>query len=130
MISTAVKKLVELKQDQRIAYYDKKRKELYFTSIQKVWVILHPIINSDRKETSKCMPKRDGPYMIFPQRSSVSCVVSYLDSSDKSIGTYQISGVKPLTDVETTPTAPLRKRGRHNLSDVVSSMSSNLETER
>ncbi|GIY58642.1 gag-Pol polyprotein [Caerostris darwini] len=103
MISTAVKKRVELKQDQRIFYYDKNRKKRYFTSVQKVWVILHSISNPHRNKTSKCMPKRDEPYVIFTQRSPVSCEVAYADSSDKSIGTYHISGLKPLTDVKTTP---------------------------
>ncbi|GIY43796.1 uncharacterized protein CDAR_561081 [Caerostris darwini] len=84
----------------------------YFTPGQKVWVILHPVSNPHRKKTLKFTTKRDGPYVILTKRSPLSYKVSNFDSPDTPIGTYHVSALNSFTGVETTPIAPLRKRGR------------------
>ncbi|GIY73482.1 hypothetical protein CDAR_584271 [Caerostris darwini] len=75
------------------------------------------------------MPKHDGPYAILTQRSPASYESANLDSLESPIGTYHVSALKPFTYEETTPIAPLRKRGKSKKSDVVSNTSRNLETE-
>ncbi|GIY34747.1 hypothetical protein CDAR_4581 [Caerostris darwini] len=85
------------------------------------------VSNAHKKKTPKFMSKLDGPYVILTQRSPVSNEVANLYSPDTPIGKYHVSPLKPFVEVETTPIAPLMKRGRPKKSDAVSSTSYNLK---
>ncbi|GBL98831.1 Gag-Pol polyprotein [Araneus ventricosus] len=111
-ITNDIRDRIEMKQDQRKKYYDKNRRKVYYSPGDKVWVTLHPISNAKNKKTSKCMPKRDGPYLILIQKSPTSYVIASLDKPSEPIATYHISALSPFRDMDTSPVAPLRKRGR------------------
>ncbi|GFU90211.1 gag-Pol polyprotein [Trichonephila clavipes] len=77
-ITEDIQEIIETKQDQRIKQYDKNRRPVYYSPGDKVWVTLHPISNAKNKETTKFMPKRDGPYLILTQNSPTSYVIASL----------------------------------------------------
>ncbi|GFY20613.1 gag-Pol polyprotein [Trichonephila clavipes] len=85
-ITEDIRERIETKQDQRKKQYDKNRHPVYYSPGDKVWVTLHPISNAKNKKTSKFMPKRDA--------------------------TYHTSALTPFKDMDTSPVAPLLKRGR------------------
>ncbi|GFX09946.1 gag-Pol polyprotein [Trichonephila clavipes] len=62
------------------------------------------------------MPKRDGPYLILTQKSPTSYVIASLTNPSEPIyiyiATYHTSALTPFKDMDTSPVAPLRKRGR------------------
>ncbi|GFS88614.1 gag-Pol polyprotein [Trichonephila clavipes] len=58
------------------------------------------------------MPKRDGPYLILTQKSPTSYVIASLANLSEPIATYHTSALTPVKDINTSPVAPLRKRGR------------------
>ncbi|GFX69502.1 gag-Pol polyprotein [Trichonephila clavipes] len=58
------------------------------------------------------MPKRDGPYLILTQKSPTSYVIASLANPSEPIATYHTSALTPVKDINTSPVAPLRKRGR------------------
>ncbi|GFU91738.1 gag-Pol polyprotein [Trichonephila clavipes] len=58
------------------------------------------------------MPKRDGPYLILTQKSPTSYVIASLTNPSEQITTYHTSALTPFKDMDTSPVAPLRKRGR------------------
>ncbi|GFS99972.1 retrovirus-related Pol polyprotein from transposon 17.6 [Trichonephila clavipes] len=99
-------------EDQRKKQYDKNRRPVYYSPGDKVWVTLHPISSAKNKKTSKFMPKRDGPYLILTQKSPTSYVIASLANPSEPIATYHISALTPVKDINTSPVAPLRKRGR------------------
>ncbi|GFU28051.1 hypothetical protein TNCV_3153681 [Trichonephila clavipes] len=105
-------KRIETKQDQRKKQYDKNRRPVYYSPGDKVWVTLHPISSAKNKKTSKFMPKRDGPYLILTQKSPTSYVIASLANPSEPIATYHTSALTPVKDINTSPVAPLRKRGR------------------
>ena len=110
--SKTIRERVEMKQDRQKYYYDKKRRQAYFSPGEKVWVNSHPLSSAAKKKTSKFMPKRDGPYLILTQRSPVTYEIASLDRPDQCIGTYHVSALNPFSGTSTTPVEPLRKRGR------------------
>ncbi|GFW78890.1 retrovirus-related Pol polyprotein from transposon 17.6 [Trichonephila clavipes] len=75
-------------------------------------VTLHPISSAKNKKTFKFMPKRDGPYLILTQKSPTSYVIASLANPSEPIATYHTSALTPVKDINTSPVAPLRKRGR------------------
>ncbi|GFU15404.1 transposon Tf2-6 polyprotein [Trichonephila clavipes] len=85
---------------------------VYYSPGDKVWVTLHPISSAKNKKTSKFMPKRDGPYLILTQKSPTSYVIASLANPSEPIATYHTSALTPVKDINTSPVAPLRKRGR------------------
>ncbi|GFX62315.1 gag-Pol polyprotein [Trichonephila clavipes] len=58
------------------------------------------------------MPKRDGPYLILTEKSPTSYVIASLTNPSEPIATYHTSALTPFKDMDTSPVAPLRKRGR------------------
>ncbi|GFX93186.1 gag-Pol polyprotein [Trichonephila clavipes] len=58
------------------------------------------------------MPKHDGPYFILTQKSPISYVIASLTNPSEPIATYHISALTAFKDMDTSPVAPLRKRGR------------------
>ncbi|GFT42188.1 hypothetical protein TNCV_1008631 [Trichonephila clavipes] len=111
-ITEDIRERIETKQDQRKKQYDKNRRPVYYSPGDKVWVTLHPISSAKNKKTSKFMPKRDGPYLILTQKSPTSYVVASLANPSEPIATYHTSALTPVKDINTSPVAPLRKRGR------------------
>ncbi|GFS75294.1 transposon Tf2-9 polyprotein [Trichonephila clavipes] len=110
-ITEDIRERIETKQDQRKKQYDKNRRPVYFSLGDKVWVTLHPISSAKNKKTSKFMPKRDGPYLILTQKSPTSYVIASLANPSEPIATYHTSALTPVKDINTSPVAPLRKRG-------------------
>ncbi|GFS82415.1 transposon Ty3-I Gag-Pol polyprotein [Trichonephila clavipes] len=111
-ITEDIRERIETKQDQRKKQYDKNRRPVYYSPGDKVWVTLHPISSAKNKKTSKFMPKRDGPYLILTQKSPTSYVIASLANPSEPIATYHTSTLTPVKDINTSPVAPLRKRGR------------------
>ncbi|GFW08707.1 integrase catalytic domain-containing protein [Trichonephila clavipes] len=111
-ITEDIRERIETKQDQRKKQYDKNRRPVYYSPGDKVWVTLHPISSAKNKKTSKFMPKRDGPYLILTQKSPTSYVIASLANPSEPIATYHTSALTPVKDINTSPVAPLRKRGR------------------
>ncbi|GFV29814.1 transposon Tf2-11 polyprotein [Trichonephila clavipes] len=111
-ITEDIRKRIETKQDQRKKQYDKNRRPVYYSPGDKVWVTLHPISSAKNKKTSKFMPKRDGPYLILTQKSPTSYVIASLANPSEPIATYHTSALTPVKDINTSPVAPLQKRGR------------------
>ncbi|GFX66255.1 gag-Pol polyprotein [Trichonephila clavipes] len=111
-ITEDIRERIETKQDQRKKQYDKNRRPVYYSPGDKVWVTLHPISSAKNKKTSKFMPKRDGPYLILTQKSPTSYVIASLVNPSEPIATYHTSALTPVKDINTSPVAPLRKRGR------------------
>ncbi|GFV17491.1 hypothetical protein TNCV_1272781 [Trichonephila clavipes] len=111
-ITEDIRERIETKQDQRKMQYDKNRRPVYYSPGDKVWVTLHPISSAKNKKTSKFMPKRDGPYLILTQKSPTSYVIASLANPSEPIATYHTSALTPVKDINTSPVAPLRKRGR------------------
>ncbi|GFX06263.1 retrovirus-related Pol polyprotein from transposon 412 [Trichonephila clavipes] len=87
-ITEDIRERRETKQDQRKKQYDKNRRPVYYSPGDKVWVTLHPISNAKNKETSKFMPKRDGPYLILTQKSPTSYVIASLTNPSEPIYSY------------------------------------------
>ncbi|GFX08823.1 gag-Pol polyprotein [Trichonephila clavipes] len=58
------------------------------------------------------MPKGDGPYLILSQKSPTSYVIASLTNPSEQIATYHTSALTPFKGMDTSPVAPLRKRGR------------------
>ncbi|GFY31064.1 transposon Tf2-6 polyprotein [Trichonephila clavipes] len=111
-ITEDIRERIETKQDHRKKQYDKNRRPVYYSPGDKVWVTLHPISNAKNKKTSKFMLKRDGPYLILTQKSPTSYVIASLANPSEPIATYHTSALTPVKDINTSPVAPLRKRGR------------------
>ncbi|GFT17098.1 retrovirus-related Pol polyprotein from transposon 412 [Trichonephila clavipes] len=111
-ITEDIRERIETKQDQRKKQYDKNRRPVYYSPGDKVWVTLHPISSAKNKKTSKFMPKRDGPYVILTQKSPTSYVIASLANPFEQVATYHTSALTPVKDINTSPVAPLRKRGR------------------
>ncbi|GFT94644.1 transposon Tf2-6 polyprotein [Trichonephila clavipes] len=111
-ITEDIRERIETKQDQRKKQYDKNSRPVYYSPGDKVWVTLHPISSAKNKKTSKFMPKRDGPYLILTQKSPTSYVIASLANPSEPIATYHTSALTPVKDINTSPVAPLRKRGR------------------
>ncbi|GFW72894.1 gag-Pol polyprotein [Trichonephila clavipes] len=111
-VTEDIRERIETKQDQRKKQYDKNRRPVYYSPGDKVWVTLHPISSAKNKKTSKFMPKRDGPYLILTQKSPTSYVIASLANPSEPIATYHTSALTPVKDINTSPIAPLRKRGR------------------
>ncbi|GFY29536.1 transposon Ty3-I Gag-Pol polyprotein [Trichonephila clavipes] len=109
-ITEDIREKIETKQDQRKKQYDKNRRPVYYSPGDKVGVTLHPISSAKNKKTS--MPKRDGPYLILTQQSPTSYVIASLANPSEPIATYHTSALTPVKDINTSPVAPLRKRGR------------------
>ncbi|GFS54324.1 gag-Pol polyprotein [Trichonephila clavipes] len=84
---------------------------VYYSPGDKVWVTLHPISNAKNKLTYKLMPKRDGSYLFLTQKSLISYVITSLVNPSKPIATYHTSASTLFKDMDTSPVAPLRKRG-------------------
>ncbi|GFX37943.1 gag-Pol polyprotein [Trichonephila clavipes] len=111
-ITEDIRERIETKQDQRKKQYDKNHRPVYYSPGDKVWVTLHPISSAKNKKTSKFMPKRDGPYLFLTQKSPTSYVIASLANPSEPIATYHTSALTPVKDINTSPVAPLRKRGR------------------
>ncbi|GFX55380.1 gag-Pol polyprotein [Trichonephila clavipes] len=117
-----IRERIETKQDQRKKQYDKIRHPVYYSTGDKVWVTLHPISNAKNKKTSMFMPKRDGSFLILSQKSPTSYVIASLTNPSEPIyiyiyiyiyiATYHTSALTPFKDMDTSPVAPLQKRGR------------------
>ena len=107
-----IRERIELKQDQRKRQFDKNRRQAYYAPGDKVWINLHPRSDARNKKTAKFMPKRDGPYQVLTQKSPTTYVIASLDNPSQPLATYHTSALTPFRDCDTSPVAPLRKRGR------------------
>ncbi|GFT19387.1 uncharacterized protein TNCV_2533151 [Trichonephila clavipes] len=96
------------KQDCQKENFDRRRRK-YYKPGDKVWVTIYPI--SRNKQSGKCMPKREGPYLILTLRSPVTYEIA---DPDQALGTYHVSALKdyqePETERNTGFVAPLRKK--------------------
>lgn len=124
-ISNKIRERIEKKQDQRKQQFDRRRRPLYFSPGDKVWVTTHPKSNASKSKTAKFMPKRDGPYVITTQRSPTTYEVAHVDKPEVPMGRYHVSALTKCLDDNVVPVAPLRRRGRprnldpsHNLSNL------------
>ena len=107
-----IKEKVEAKQDHRKKYADRKRQKGHcFAPGDKVWVELHPVSKASAQKTSKFMPKRDGPYVILTQKSPTTFVIASIENPTEPLATCHTSALKLCTS-DSTPVAPIRKRGR------------------
>ncbi|GBM78540.1 hypothetical protein AVEN_244621-1 [Araneus ventricosus] len=111
-LSSEIRDRIEKKHDQRKQQFDRRRRPLYFSSADKVWVTTHPVSKAHSKITAKFVPKRDGPYLILTQKSPTTYVVSRLDSHDEPLGTYHVPALHPVQSRDTQPVSPIKKRGR------------------
>ncbi|GFU31154.1 retrovirus-related Pol polyprotein from transposon 412 [Trichonephila clavipes] len=87
-----------------------------------VWVKLHPLSKASQNRSAKLMPRRDGPYIVLPQRSPTTFVVASCDKPDEPLGVYHTSALTPfLNGTETqSPVVPLKKRGRPRKQPLIS----------
>ncbi|GFT57630.1 uncharacterized protein TNCV_4635481 [Trichonephila clavipes] len=58
------------------------------------------------------MPRRDGPYVIFTQRSPSSYEIASLDNPGEPLRVYHTSALTPCSNDKVKPLIHLRKRGR------------------
>ncbi|KAF8781604.1 Transposon Tf2-6 polyprotein like [Argiope bruennichi] len=113
-IMNELRERIEMKQDRRKIYYDKNRKQVFYSPGDKVWVTSHPISNKFKRKTSKFAPRRDGPYIILTQRSPTTYEIASPSDPSTSLGTYHTSALRSYSrNMEAdTPLHPIRKRGR------------------
>ncbi|GBN97756.1 hypothetical protein AVEN_146913-1 [Araneus ventricosus] len=111
-LSSEIRDKFKKKQDRRKQQFDRRRRPLYFSSGDKVWVTTHPVSKAHSKITAKFVPKRDGPYLILTQKSPKTYVVSRLDSPDEPLGTCHVSALHPVQSRDTQPGSPIKKRER------------------
>ncbi|KAF8778216.1 Retrovirus-related Pol polyprotein like [Argiope bruennichi] len=113
-IMNELRERIEMKQDRRKIYYDKNRKQVFYSPGEKVWVTSHPISNKFKRKTSKFAPRRDGPYIILTQRSPTTYEIASPSDPSTSLGTYHTSALRSYSrNMEAdTPLHPIRKRGR------------------
>ncbi|GFU82954.1 integrase catalytic domain-containing protein [Trichonephila clavipes] len=111
--STQMREVVEEQQDSWKFYADKKRKAApTYQPGEHVFVASHPLSNAAQGRSAKLMPRRDGPYVIFTQRSPSSYEISSLDNPGAPLGVYHTSALTPCNNDEIKPLIPLRKRRR------------------
>ncbi|KAF8795401.1 Gag-Pol polyprotein-like protein [Argiope bruennichi] len=105
---------IEMKQDRRETYYDKNRKQVFYSPGDKVWVTSYPISNKFKRKTSKFVPRRDGPYIILTQRSPTTYEIASPSDPSTTLGTYHTSALRSYSqNMEAdTPLHLIRKRGR------------------
>ncbi|GBM58427.1 Protein NYNRIN [Araneus ventricosus] len=111
-LSSEIRDRIEKKQDQRKQQFGRRRRPLYFSPGDKVWVTTHPVSKAHSKITAKFVPKKDRPYLTLTQKSPTTYVVSRLDSPDEPLGTYHVSALHPVQSRDTQPVSPIKKRGR------------------
>ncbi|GBN68938.1 hypothetical protein AVEN_122666-1 [Araneus ventricosus] len=111
-LSSEIRDKIEKKQDRRKKQFGRRRRPLYFSPGDKVWVTTHPVSKAHSKITAKFVPKRDGPYLILTQKSPTTYIVSRLDSPNGPLGTYHVSALHPVQSRDTQPVSPIKKRGR------------------
>ncbi|KAF8788036.1 hypothetical protein HNY73_009573 [Argiope bruennichi] len=106
---------VEQKQDKRKAYYDRRRRQVFYKQGDLVWVTLHPVSKSQNKKSRKFMPKREGPYLVVTNRSPTMYDIADPAKPDVALGTYHSSALRayklPVAR-DSGIVAPLRRRGR------------------
>ncbi|GBN85496.1 hypothetical protein AVEN_77444-1 [Araneus ventricosus] len=111
-LSSEIRDRIEKKQDQRKQQFDSRRRPLYLSPGDKVWVTTHPVSKAHSKITAKFVPKRDGRYLILTQKSPTTYVVSRLDSPDEPLGTYHVPALHPVQRRYTQPVSPIKKLGQ------------------
>ncbi|GFY16178.1 retrovirus-related Pol polyprotein from transposon 412 [Trichonephila clavipes] len=110
--STQIREVVEEQQDSRKFYADKKRKAApTYQPGEHVFVASHPLSNAAQGRSAKLMPCRDGPYVIFTQRSP-SYEIASLDNPKVPLGVSHTYALSPCNIDKVKPLIPLRKRGR------------------
>ncbi|GBN54506.1 Retrovirus-related Pol polyprotein from transposon 297 [Araneus ventricosus] len=109
------KEVAEMQQDLRKECGNKQRRRApnYFPG-DRVFVTTHHLSNAAKERTNKFMSKRDGPYIIFTQKSPTSCVIANPDNlNEPNLMKYHASALKVFKQDESEiPVHPLRKRGR------------------
>ncbi|GFX78904.1 integrase catalytic domain-containing protein [Trichonephila clavipes] len=111
--STQIREAVEVQQDSRKFYADKKKKAApVYQPGEHVFVASHPLSNAAQGRSAKLMPRRDGSYVILTQRSPSSYEIASLDNPGVPLGVYHTSILTPCNNDKVKPLIPLRKRGR------------------
>ncbi|GBN50307.1 Protein NYNRIN [Araneus ventricosus] len=114
-LTTEIKDHVEQKQDKRKMYYDRRRRQAFYTPGDQVWVTLHPISKSQNKKSRKFMPKREGPYLVITNRSPTTYDIADPAKPDEVLGTYHSSALRAYelpVSRDSGTIVPLRRRGR------------------
>ncbi|KAF8785925.1 Retrovirus-related Pol polyprotein like [Argiope bruennichi] len=114
-LTTEIKDHAEQKQDKRKAYYDHRRRQVFYKPGDLVWVTLHPVSKSQNKKSRKFMPKREGPYLVVTNRSPTTYDITDPAKPDEVLWTYHSSALRayelPVAR-DSGIVAPLRRRGR------------------
>ncbi|GBM80022.1 Protein NYNRIN [Araneus ventricosus] len=110
-LSSEIRDRIEKKQHQRKQQFDRRRRPLYFSPGDKVWLTTHPVSKAHSKITAKFVPKRDGAYLILTQKSPSTYVMSRVYSPDEPLGTYHVSALHHVESRDTQPVSPIKKRG-------------------
>ncbi|GFX78911.1 retrovirus-related Pol polyprotein from transposon 412 [Trichonephila clavipes] len=111
--STQIREAVEVQQDSRKFYADKKKKAApVYQPGEHVFVASHPLSNAAQGRSAKLMPRRDGPYVILTQRSPSSYEIASLHNLGVLLGVYHTSALTPCNNDKVKPLIPLRKRVR------------------
>lgn len=80
----------------------------------KVLITVHLKSNKEKGITTKLLPQRDGPYIILRKIGTARYQIASIQEPEKSIGEFHTSQITKFTEnhQETTPTNPIRQRGR------------------
>ncbi|UYV72093.1 hypothetical protein LAZ67_9001794 [Cordylochernes scorpioides] len=111
-ITHEIQERIQLRQDQHKKYFDKNRRQVYFSPGDRVWITTHPISKSKSKKTGKFMPRREGPYLVLTQRSPTTYTVAATSDPTIPIGNYHVSSLTPYSARDTRQVCPIRRRGR------------------
>ncbi|GBN25402.1 hypothetical protein AVEN_123053-1 [Araneus ventricosus] len=114
-LTAEIKDHVEQKQHKRKTYYYRRRRQAFKKPGDQVFVTLHPSSKSQNKKSRKFMPKREGIYLVFTNRSSTTYGTTDPAKPDEVFGTYHSSSLRthelPVSR-DSGIVAPLRRRGR------------------
>ncbi|GBN57855.1 hypothetical protein AVEN_30146-1 [Araneus ventricosus] len=106
---------VEQKQDELKTYYDRRRRQAFYKSVNQVWETLHPISKSQNKKSRKFMPKREGPYLVITNSSPTTFDIADPERPDEVLWTYHSSALRAYelpVSIDSRTVAPLLSRGR------------------
>ncbi|GFX16743.1 gag-Pol polyprotein [Trichonephila clavipes] len=110
-ITEDIRERIETKQDQRKSNMIKITVQSIILLEIKFGLLYIPSVVQRTRKLPKFMPKRDGPYLILTPKSPTYVIASLANPSEP-IATYHTSALTPVKDINTSPVAPLRKRGR------------------
>lgn len=90
-------------------YEDAKRRQESFKERQKVLLKPHILSQSNKGNTQKFAPRRDGPYLITKKVSPTTYIISSFDTEQTELGRYHVKDLTAFHEA-TQPVVPKRKR--------------------